>query len=102
MEWRKGALFGLTPDEAFFVKCDGETNPSEAIDVGQVTCEIGVAPVKPAEFVIFRLSQFSGGTQPRRRVIPTTRTTHRRGAEPWHLPTSTPPSATPSPPSSTA
>ena len=61
-EWRKGALFGLTPAEAFFVKCDAETNPAEAIDVGQVTCEIGVAPVKPAEFVIFRLSQFSGGT----------------------------------------
>ncbi|HKE97455.1 MAG TPA: phage tail sheath family protein [Actinomycetes bacterium] len=62
MEWRKGALFGLTPDEAFYVKCDRETNPAEAIDAGQVLCEIGVAPVKPAEFVIFRLSQFSGGT----------------------------------------
>ena len=61
-EWRKGALFGLTPDEAFFVKCDRETNPAEAIDAGQVTCQIGVAPVKPAEFVIFQLSQFSGGT----------------------------------------
>jgi phage tail sheath protein FI len=61
-EWRKGALFGLTPAEAFYVKCDGETNPSEGIDAGQVVCEIGVAPVKPAEFVIFRLSQFSGGT----------------------------------------
>ena len=43
------------------MKCDGETNPAEAIDAGQVVCEIGVAPVKPAEFVIFRLSQFSGG-----------------------------------------
>jgi phage tail sheath protein FI len=62
MEWRKGALFGLTPDEAFYVKCDAETNPAEGIDLGQVVCEIGVAPVKPAEFVIFRLSQFSGGT----------------------------------------
>jgi len=61
-EWRKGALFGLTPDEAFYVRCDRETNPAEAIDAGQVLCEIGVAPVKPAEFVIFRLSQFSGGT----------------------------------------
>ena len=61
MEWRKGAFFGLTPDEAFYVKCDEETNPAEAIDAGQVLCEIGVAPVKPAEFVIFRLSQFSGG-----------------------------------------
>ncbi len=60
-EWRKGALFGSTPDEAFFVKCDDETNPAEGIDAGQVVCEIGVAPVKPAEFVIFRMSQFSGG-----------------------------------------
>jgi phage tail sheath protein FI len=61
-EWRKGALFGTTPDEAFFVKCDEETNPAEGIDAGQVVCQIGVAPVKPAEFVIFQLSQFSGGT----------------------------------------
>jgi len=62
MEWRKGALFGLTPDEAFYVKCDRETNPAEGIDAGQVVCQVGVAPVKPAEFVIFRLAQFSGGT----------------------------------------
>jgi uncharacterized protein len=61
-EWRNGALFGQTPDDAFFVKCDAETNPSEGIDAGQVVCEIGVAPVKPAEFIIFRLSQYSGGT----------------------------------------
>ncbi len=61
-EWRKGALFGLTPDEAFYVKCDRETNPAEGIDAGQVVCLIGVAPVKPAEFVVFRLAQFSGGT----------------------------------------
>jgi Bacteriophage tail sheath protein len=61
-EWRKGALFGSTPDEAFYVKCDSETNPSEGIDAGQLVCEIGVAPVKPAEFVVFRLAQFSGGT----------------------------------------
>ena len=61
-EWRKGALFGTTPGEAFFVKCDAETNPAEGIDAGQVVCQVGVAPVKPAEFVIFQLSQFSGGT----------------------------------------
>ncbi|WP_454041951.1 phage tail sheath family protein [Cellulosimicrobium sp. Marseille-Q8652] len=61
-EWRKGALFGLTPEEAFFVKCDAETNPAEGIDAGQVVCQVGIAPVKPAEFVIFQLSQFSGGT----------------------------------------
>ena len=60
-EWRKGALFGLTPDAAFYVKCDEDTNPAESIDAGMVLCEIGVAPVKPAEFVIFRLSQYSGG-----------------------------------------
>ncbi|HEX2196220.1 MAG TPA: phage tail sheath family protein [Actinomycetota bacterium] len=60
-EWRKGALFGLNPDQAFYVKCDEETNPPEIVDTGQVICEIGVAPVKPAEFVVFRLAQFSGG-----------------------------------------
>ena len=61
-QWRAGALFGLTPGEAFYVQCDRETNPAEGIDAGQVVCQIGIAPVKPAEFVIFRLSQFSGGT----------------------------------------
>lgn len=61
MQWRAGALFGASPGEAFYVKCDAETNPAEGIDAGQVVCEIGVAPVKPAEFVIFRLAQFSGG-----------------------------------------
>jgi uncharacterized protein len=59
--WRTGALFGATPDQAFFVKCDAETNPPESVDAGMVVCEIGIAPVKPAEFVIFRLSQFTGG-----------------------------------------
>lgn len=61
-EWRRGALFGRTADEAFYVKCDRDNNPQESIDVGQVICEIGVAPVKPAEFVIFRLAQFSDST----------------------------------------
>jgi phage tail sheath protein FI len=59
--WNEGALFGSTPAEAFFVKCDAETNPPEVIEAGQVICEIGIAPVKPAEFVVFRLSQFTGG-----------------------------------------
>jgi phage tail sheath protein FI len=62
-EWRSGALFGATPDEAYYVKCDEETNPPETVDLGQVVCQIGVAPVKPAEFVIFRLAQFSGGAE---------------------------------------
>ncbi len=59
--WRDGALFGATPAEAFYVKCDSETNPPDVIDRGQLVVEIGIAPVKPAEFVIFRIAQFSGG-----------------------------------------
>ena len=58
--WRAGALFGNTPQEAFFVKCDADTNPPEVRDLGQVVTEIGVAVVKPAEFVIFRISQWAG------------------------------------------
>ncbi len=58
--WRDGALFGATPEEAFFVKCDETTNPPEVRDLGRVVTEIGVAVVKPAEFVIFRISQISG------------------------------------------
>ena len=61
--WRDGALFGRTPQEAFFVKCDAETNPPEERDAGRVVCLIGVAPVKPAEFVVFKLSQTSGGAE---------------------------------------
>lgn len=55
--WRDGALFGTTADQAFFVKCDSETNPPDSIDQGKVVVEVGIAPVKPAEFVIFRISQ---------------------------------------------
>jgi hypothetical protein len=57
--WRSGALFGATPDQAFYVKCDAETNPPELRDLGQMVVEIGIAPVKPAEFVIFRIGQWS-------------------------------------------
>ncbi|GEL95042.1 phage tail sheath family protein [Cellulomonas composti] len=55
--WQAGALFGASPDQAFFVKCDAETNPPESIDAGKLVVEVGIAPVKPAEFVIFRISQ---------------------------------------------
>ena len=58
-EWRKGALFGLTPDQAFYVKCDEETNPPDQRELGRVTCEVGVAIVRPAEFIIFRVSQWT-------------------------------------------
>jgi phage tail sheath protein FI len=56
-EWRKGALFGTTAQEAFFVKCDAETNPIDVRKLGQVVTEIGVAVIEPAEFVIFRITQ---------------------------------------------
>ena len=59
--WRQGALLGATPEQAFYVKCDEETNPPESIDEGKLVVEIGIAPVKPAEFVIFRISQWQGG-----------------------------------------
>lgn len=55
--WKNGALEGLTQDEAFFVKCDRTTMTQDDIDNGRLICYIGVAPVKPAEFVIFRISQ---------------------------------------------
>jgi phage tail sheath protein FI len=58
--WRAGALFGLTPEEAFYVKCDAENNPPEVRDLGMVVTEIGVAIVRPAEFVIFRVTQATG------------------------------------------
>jgi phage tail sheath protein FI len=61
--WRDGALMGRTPEEAFFVKCDEETNPPEVIDAGQVVAVIGIAPVKPAEFIIFRISQYASGVE---------------------------------------
>jgi phage tail sheath protein FI len=57
--WRSGALFGTTAQQAFYVKCDAETNPPELRDLGEVVTEIGVAIVRPAEFVIFRISQFT-------------------------------------------
>lgn len=58
--WAQGALFGATPDQAFYVKCDEELNPAPVRDMGQLIIEIGMCPVKPAEFVIFRISQWAG------------------------------------------
>jgi phage tail sheath protein FI len=58
--WLSGALFGTTPEQAFYVKCDAELNPQEIRDLGQLIIEVGLSPVKPAEFVIFRISQWAG------------------------------------------
>ncbi|MFE9566813.1 phage tail sheath family protein [Streptomyces sp. NPDC006487] len=59
--WRDGALYGRTPDDAFYVKCDDENNPEDSRDRGVLTVEVGIAAVKPAEFVVFRISQYSEG-----------------------------------------
>jgi len=58
--WREGALFGATPDQAFYVKCDGELNTPDTMILGRLYVEVGICPVRPAEFVIFRISQWSG------------------------------------------
>ena len=56
-EWRSGALLGTSPDEAFFVRCDRSTMTQNDLDNGRLICLIGVAIIKPAEFVIFRIGQ---------------------------------------------
>ena len=55
--WRDGALAGSSPDQAFFVECGPTTMTQDDIDNGRLICQIGIAPVKPAEFVIFRITQ---------------------------------------------
>jgi len=58
-QWNAGALYGASPAQAFYVKCDEQTNPPESRELGRVVVEVGIAPVKPAEFVIFRISQWN-------------------------------------------
>jgi phage tail sheath protein FI len=57
--WRQGALFGGSPAEAFYVKCDGELNTPDTMMMGRLYIEVGISPVRPAEFVIFRVSQWA-------------------------------------------
>lgn len=61
--WKDGALMGTSPDEAFFVKCDETTMTPDDIDNGRLIILIGIAPVKPAEFVIFRIAQWRNGSE---------------------------------------
>ncbi|MBI4539736.1 MAG: phage tail sheath family protein [Gemmatimonadetes bacterium] len=61
--WRNGALMGTRQEEAFYVKCDRTTMTQDDIDNGRLICYIGVAPVKPAEFVIFRIHQWALGAK---------------------------------------
>lgn len=57
--WREGALFGATPSQAFYVKCDAENNTPETMTLGRLYIDVGVCPVRPAEFVVFRISQWN-------------------------------------------
>jgi phage tail sheath protein FI len=59
-QWQSGALLGATPEQAFFVKCDEATNPAASRELGRVVVEVGVAIVRPAEFIVFRVQQSSG------------------------------------------
>jgi len=56
-EWQSNHLLGLKPEEAFFVRCDRSTMSQNDIDNGRLICLVGVAPLRPAEFVIFRIGQ---------------------------------------------
>jgi phage tail sheath protein FI len=58
-EWKMGGLLGTKPEEAYFVRCDRSTMTQNDLDNGRLICLIGVAPVKPAEFVIFRIGQWT-------------------------------------------
>jgi phage tail sheath protein FI len=58
-EWQMGALLGEKPDKAFFVKCDRTTMSQNDLDNGRLVCLIGIAPLRPAEFVIFRIGQWT-------------------------------------------
>ncbi len=60
--WQQGGLRGTIPADAFYVKCDAETNPLAKVDNGEVNIEVGVALQRPAEFVVIKIGQYDGGT----------------------------------------
>ena len=59
----QGAFQGTTPQQAYFVKCDSETNPQSSIDQGVVNTQVGFAPLYPAEFVVIQIQQMAGQSQ---------------------------------------
>lgn len=63
VQWKQGALMGSKPEEAFFVRCDRTTMTQNDLDNGRLICLIGVAPTYPAEFVIFRIGQWTADSQ---------------------------------------
>jgi phage tail sheath protein FI len=62
-EWKEGRLFGAKVEQAFFVRCDRSTMTQNDIDNGRMICLIGVAPLYPAEFVIFRIGQWTANAR---------------------------------------
>jgi phage tail sheath protein FI len=60
--WKSGALLGTKPEEAYFVRCDRTTMTQDDIDNGRLVCLIGIAPAYPAEFVVFRIGQFTASS----------------------------------------
>jgi len=62
--WRAGDLVGAKPEDAFFVRCDRTTMTQADADAGRLVCLVGVAPVRPAEFVIFRIGQWTADARP--------------------------------------
>lgn len=69
-EWQSGKLKGDKPEEAFFVRCDNTTMTQNDLDNGRLIVVIGVAPVKPAEFVVFQIGQWTGSAEPPKHPAP--------------------------------
>jgi phage tail sheath protein FI len=63
-QWEAGKLAGQTPDQAFFVRCDRTTMTQDDLDTGRLVCLVGVAPLRPAEFVTFRIGQWTADHGP--------------------------------------
>jgi phage tail sheath protein FI len=61
--WRRGWFQGDTPEDGFYVKCDEETNPPAERNAGRLTIQVGVAPVRPAEFLTIQVAQEMQGRQ---------------------------------------
>jgi phage tail sheath protein FI len=63
-EWQSGALVGSKPEQGYFVRCDRSTMTQNDLDNGRLICLVGVAPLRPAEFVIFRIGQWTASRKP--------------------------------------
>jgi phage tail sheath protein FI len=64
VQWLSGALIGATADQAYFVRCDRTTMTQNDLDNGRMICLVGIAPTRPAEFVIFRIGQWTADATP--------------------------------------